>query len=146
MSEDQLLHHSRSQRRLLSLLLANVASTVMHYVDNVVFFHEYPEPPWMTPHIIDGFWFVMTPVALVGYQLIARGFVHWGSGALYLYAAMSLLVLGHYRYAPMNAIGARLHLFILLEALLAIALVAYVAFLQVRVFRSSETAWPTPSH
>jgi len=137
--------HVTGRRLLLWLVLANVASTVAHYLDNVVYFGEYPEPSWMTPHIIDGFWFVMTPFALIGYKLMVRGFVHWGSGFLYLYAVMSLLVLGHYRYAPMSNIGVRIHLFILLEAFLAIALVAYVAFLQVRALAWPERAWQNRS-
>jgi hypothetical protein len=37
-------------RALRWLLFANVATTVMHYVDNLVFFRDYPEPPWMKPH------------------------------------------------------------------------------------------------
>jgi len=133
--------HFRAKRLLLWLVLANVASTVAHYLDNMVYFGDYPEPPWMTPHIIDGFWFVMTPFAFIGYRLMARELVHWGSASLYLSSVMSLLVFGHYRYAPMSDIGVRIHLFILLEALLAIALVAYVAFLQVRASRWSARAW-----
>jgi hypothetical protein len=122
-----------------------VAATVMHYVDNLVFFGDYPEPPWMKPHLIDAFWFVMTPFALVGYKLIGRGLIHWGSGVLHLYAAMSLLVLAHYRYAPISSIRFRIHLFIVVEAALALALVAYVTALQVRASRSSSRTLPQPS-
>jgi cation transport ATPase len=135
----------RSKRALRWLLLANVAATVMHYVDNLVFFGDYPEPPWMTPHHIDAFWFVMTPFALVGYKLIGRGFIHWGSGFLHLYAAMSLLVLAHYRYAPISSIHFRIHLFIVVEATLALALVAYGIALQARASKSSGRAVPQPS-
>ena len=135
-------HQRYSMHVLLWLLLANVVATVAHYVDNIVFFAQYPEPPWMQPHFIDAFWFVMTPFALVGYKLITRGRVHFGSVVLYLYAAMSLLVLAHYRYAPMRSIRFRIHIFILVEAALALALVAYVAVLQVRTSRSLLTSPP----
>jgi hypothetical protein len=122
-------------RALRWLLLVNVAATVTHYLDNIVFFAQYPEPPWMMPHLIDAFWFVMTPFALFGYKLIARGFMHVGGVVLYVYATMSLLVLAHYKYAPLSSIRFRIHLFIIVEATLALALAAYVAALQIRHHR-----------
>lgn len=123
----------RSLRWLFWLLVANVLSTVLHYADNVLYFSEYPEPAWATPHLVDAFWFVMTPFAAVGYVLIRRGAVHWGSLALYGYAGMSLLALGHYLYAPFASIALRIHAFILLEAATAAGLIGYVVVLQARV-------------
>ena len=72
--------------------------------------------------MIDAFWFVMTPLALAGWIAIKRG--HPASGLLLLlaYAGCNLLSLGHYMYAPLHAIGARIHALILLEALLALTL------------------------
>ena len=121
-----------ARRWLLWLVLANIAATVLHYVDNICFFSEYPEPSWATPHLIDAFWFVMTPVAFAGYLLMRRGFHRWGSLVLCAYAAMSLLALGHYLYAPIASLPFRINLFILLEAILAVALMAYVSFLGLR--------------
>jgi hypothetical protein len=40
------------RRRLLWLLVANAAVSILHYGDNVMFFHEYPEPPWINTRII----------------------------------------------------------------------------------------------
>ena len=131
----KMAHTQHGQRWLLWLLVANVAATILHYVDNVLFFARYPEPSWATPHIIDAFWFFMTPFAVLGYLLLRRGVVHWGSVALYSYSAMSLLVLGHYLYAPISSIGFRINLFILLEASLAVMLIASVSFFQVRALR-----------
>ena len=120
------------QRLLLWLLVTNVIATIFHYSDNVCYFHSYPEPIWLNAKLVDAFWFIMTPLALVGYLLFKRGQIHRGAVVLYAYAAASLLVLGHYRFAPFFAISARIHFFILLEAALAVALVAYVAWLQSR--------------
>lgn len=121
----------RHRRRLLWLLVANVAASSLHYGDNVMFFHEYPEPPWINTRIIDGFWWLMTPLAVLGYLLLLRHRVHSGCALLYLYALASLLVLGHYLYAPLAHISLRIHAFILLEAVLAIALAGYVAVIQI---------------
>ncbi len=111
--------------------MGNIAASVLHYVDNLARFHEYPEPPWLSPQLAGGFWFVMTPVALVGYYLYMkkRGTVAYL--LLYLYGAMSLLVLGHYSYAPLADISFSIHLFILLEAVAAACLVLFTAWLQV---------------
>jgi hypothetical protein len=45
------------------LLLAIVASSVIHYTDNLLFFEQYPEPPCINQHQIDAFWWIMTPLA-----------------------------------------------------------------------------------
>ncbi len=110
--------------------MGNIVVSLLHYLDNVARFHEYPEPQWLSPHLVDAFWFVMTPVALAGYHLYIK---QQGTGAyllLYLYGAMSLLVLGHYAYAPLADISFSIHLFILLEAAAAACLVLFTAWLQ----------------
>lgn len=128
----------RSRQALFWLLVANVIATVCHYADNVCYFHLYPEPPWLNAKMVDAFWFVMTPLAVVGYALLRRGFLHRGCFVLYAYAAASLLVLGHYRFAPFFSIALRIHVFILVEAALAVALIGYVAWIQSRRIRSLE--------
>ncbi|HVI78130.1 MAG TPA: hypothetical protein VM715_08185 [Candidatus Acidoferrum sp.] len=117
-------------KTLFWLVVANVAATILHYVDNMMLFAHYPEPTWMTPHIVDAFWFVMTPFAVVGYRLVRVGAVRWGYVALYSYSAMSLLVLGHYRYAPMKEVSFRINALILLEVVMAVCLILFVAILQ----------------
>ena len=91
-----------------------------------MFFAQYPEPSWASPHLIDLFWFAMTPVGVAGYVLTRRGRINLGSALLYAYSAMSLLVLGHYLYAPFSQIPLRIHLWILLEAAMALGLAGYV--------------------
>ena len=44
-------------RRLGWVLLATAISSILHYVDNLLFFHEYPEPPWINRSLIDAIWF-----------------------------------------------------------------------------------------
>ena len=127
--------HSMSpspRRTLFWLLVANVVATVFHYADNVCYFHVYPEPTWLNAKLVDAFWFVMTPLAIIGYLLVRHGSVQRGCLFLHAYAAASLLVLGHYRFAPFSAIAFRIHFFILLEAALAVALVLYGSGMQIR--------------
>src|SRR5437016_4875210 len=84
---------------LLTLIVANIVTSVLHYVDNVVFFRHYPEPTWLSPHLVDLAWFVMTPFGVAGYLFFRRGRRSAAFACLYLYAAMGLLVLGHYLIA-----------------------------------------------
>lgn len=124
-----------AKRWLLVLLAINIGASVLHYVDNIVFFHTYPEPHWISPQIIDAFWFVMTPFAVLGYVLYGKGLRTYSYLCLYLYSLMSLLVLGHYRYGSMWEMSLKINLLIFAEAFAAVALIAYTMWLQ---FRSKD--------
>lgn len=114
-------------RGLRWMLWATVAGSIVHYADNLMFFEQYPEPPWIDRGMIDGFWFVMTPLAWLGYRLVRRGSRHAGTLTLMGYAACNLLTLGHYRYAPICSVAPRINAFILIEAALACALAMFLA-------------------
>jgi hypothetical protein len=123
---------SGDRRILLALLVANIATSILHYVDNILFFRHYPEPNWLNPHLVDAAWFVMTPIGVAGYLLFLRGRCTAAFACLYLYAAMGLLVLGHYLIAPPWRVSFKINLFILAEAIAALLLGATAAWLQFR--------------
>jgi hypothetical protein len=114
----------------LIILGANVVTSVVHYVDNIVFFRHYPEPAWLNPHLVDMAWFVMTPFGVAGYLLYQRGRRAAAFACLYLYAAMGLLVLGHYLIAPPWEVSLKINLFIMAEAVAALLLAVFTAWLQ----------------
>jgi hypothetical protein len=124
---------SRDDRTIKLLLLLGMcaATSVMHYADNIVRFVSYPEPPWLDPARVDAFWFFMTPFGLAAYALWRRGWRRSALVASYAYAAMNLLVLGHYLVAPPWRLPALINLFIVLEAGAAILLVAFAVRLQI---------------
>jgi hypothetical protein len=117
---------------LLILLVANIATSILHYVDNVVFFRHYPEPTWLSPHLVDLAWFVMTPFGVAGYLFFRRGRRPVALVCLYLYAVMGLLVLGHYLIAPPWKVSLGINLFIIAEAIAALLLGIFTAWLQVQ--------------
>jgi hypothetical protein len=121
---------SDRKRILLTLLVANVVTSILHYVDNVVFFRHYPEPTWLSPHLVDLAWFVMTPFGVAGYVLFRQGRRPAAFACLYLYAAMGLLVLGHYLIAPPWEVSLKINLFIMAEAVAALLLGVFTARLQ----------------
>ncbi len=121
-------------RRKLSLIVIvafNFIASLLHIVDNIVFFEHYPEPDWIpSPHIVDVLWIIATPFLFIGYWLFRRG-MRWGSsGLLMLYGFMSLSVLGHYLYASPVSLSFRINFFILLEAVAALTLIVFVALVR----------------
>ena len=60
------------------LVWFNIFTTILHYVDNILFFAHYPEPTWLNPTLVDAFWFVMTPFALLALWLIKHQRLYWG--------------------------------------------------------------------
>src|ERR1700722_9594306 len=111
---------------LLGIVAVNIISTVLHYTDNVCFFSDYPEPTWLNAHIVDSIWFIMTPFAIAGLLLYGNGKRKSAFVSLGIYSLMSLLVLGHYLFAPFDGISLRIHLFIWMEAIAASVLLFYL--------------------
>lgn len=117
-----------SLKTLYWLIIINIAATILHYGHNVMHFEHYPEPVWLNAHLVDMFWFVMTPFALVGGWLYAKSHYWSGFAVLMVYVAMSLLVLGHYNYAPFFEISFIIHVFIWLEVVVSLVLAVYLVW------------------
>ena len=80
----------------------------------------------------------MTPFAILGYLAMRKKAIWVGCLLLSAYALMSLLVLGHYLYAPFFSISPKIHGFIFLEAAMALVLLAYLPFLILREKRKKQ--------
>lgn len=111
------------------ILVVTFVSSILHYVDNILFFAYYPEPDWINPQIVDLFWFVMTPLAPLGFYLIKKERHHIGTSLLIVYGGCNMFTLGHYNYAPLNSIAIKIHLFIAFEAIMGCILIGYVLWL-----------------
>ncbi len=136
---------SQARRILFWLVAANVVASIFHYVDNVINFRNYPEPTWLNPHLVDMAWFVMTPFGLAGCLLHLEGRKTAAYACLQIFAAMNLLVLGHYLIAPPWKIAFRINLFILLEAAAAVALAFYAERLRRRAAAAGIPEIAAPS-
>jgi hypothetical protein len=119
-----------SKRAVLALVAANVVTSILHYVDNVIFFKHYPEPTWLNAHLVDAAWFLMTPFGILGYLLLLRDSRVPASVCLYIYSVMGSLVLGHYLIAPPWRVSFKINVFIVLEAVSALLLGLFTAWLQ----------------
>lgn len=103
-----------------------MVASILHYVANICYFAEYPEPTWLNPCIVDAFWFVMTPFAIAGYWYYEQRWQTLGRYSLLIYSGMSLLVLGHYLISPPWNVSFKINAMILLETFAAIGLLTYV--------------------
>src|SRR5215470_6374394 len=100
-------------RTLLVLLVANLVTSILHFGDNMLRFQQYPEPKWITGgHVVDALWLAITPLLAVGGWLAGREMRQAALAVLWLYGGLSLFVLGHYFYAPPNALSLRINLLI----------------------------------
>lgn len=115
--------------KVLTLFTITSLASVGHYVDNIMYWSSYPEPPWLYPHLVEIFWFVMTPVGLVGMGAFQSGRVLRGSRLLFAYGVMNLFSLGHYNVRPPWEISAKINALIGFETIAALCLMGYIAHL-----------------
>jgi len=119
-------------RRLPILMLAYGAASLLHFVHNAVYLHEYPNmPERLTALGVYGAWCVVAAVGVAGYVVYRR--VH-GLAGLVLIALYGVLGFGgfdHYALAPVSAHTVAMNLTIVIEALGAVVLLIEVVRLTV---------------
>jgi hypothetical protein len=121
-----------TQRRgdafLLPLMLIYGAASLLHFLHNAVYLHDYPNlPVWLTAGGVMGAWMVQAGTGLVGYLLYTRMTRAGGLITIAVYAAFGLAGLDHYTVAPVSAHTVAMNLTILLEAATAVGLLVCVA-------------------
>jgi cation transport ATPase len=115
---------AKSASRALGLLVvASLLASVLHFADNAVRFHRFPEPQWISgPHVVVVLWLAITPLLLVGWWLARRGRFGPACVLLQSYATVSLFVLGHYMYPAPAPLTLSIHAGIALNAIAALVL------------------------
>jgi hypothetical protein len=112
---------------LLAFLLVYMVGSFIHHFHNAQFIDEYPNmPTGFPPAIAYVVWTAVTAVGLAGYYAVRRGHELLGLAVLALYAAYGLLVLGHYKLAPMSAHSVGANVTIWLELVTAALLLGTV--------------------
>lgn len=118
---------------LLGFLLAYMVGSFIHHFHNAQFIAEYPNMPRGFPVSVAYFvWGVATLVGLLGYYFARRGHEILGLGAIGVYAAYGLMVLGHYTLAPISAHTTGANVTIALELVTAALLLGTVIVLLVK--------------
>ncbi len=131
------LSHSERKNWLLMLIFINICVSLGHYIHNIFFLPEYHEPSWITPVLIDSFWFVMTPFSCLGYVMFSKSKLFPAYALLYVYSGLSLLVLGHYLVTPILTLSLSINMVIFAETITAAILAVYVFWLQMNPEKQS---------
>jgi hypothetical protein len=93
--------YSRATRTLFVLMSAALVISVIHYVDNVVNYADYPQPgtddlPAPPAQIIAVSWFAFTAAGAAGLWAWLRRRIVLSAVALMTYAVSGLVGIGHY--------------------------------------------------
>jgi hypothetical protein len=91
--------HRRAVRIVSGILAVAVVVSIVHYTDNYVNFHDYPQAPKAVPSsaaLVLGAWFVFTAAGLAGYLLFRRRPSDRALLLLAVYSGSGLVGIGHY--------------------------------------------------
>jgi len=117
---------AKGSRILVFLVALTVLSSIGHYVHNVIHFEHYPEPEWLNPQLVDAFWFIMTPFAIIGLFLDKVQMRKYAFISLTAYCLMNMLTLLHYACEVRVPISLSIHFLIWFEVVCAGILLFYV--------------------
>jgi hypothetical protein len=89
---------------LMIALLVYCAASLVHFVHNAEFLHEYPNmPEWLTRLGVYAAWIAVTVVGVTGFAVYKLRAPRTGLVLLALYAALGYAGLDHYVVAPASA-------------------------------------------
>jgi hypothetical protein len=130
----------QSKTWLLSILILSIAITSIHYTDNAIYVHEYPEPEWFTTSGVLITWVVMTTIGIIGYWLYTRQLYWLSYFLLGMYAGTGLSSPAHYFYGELSQFSGKMHLLIWTDVFAGLLVVAFITWsaLIAQEWRSSK--------
>ena len=129
----------RNERILLFLAVAYGIASLIHFVHNAVYLHQYPNmPPSITALRVYAAWLVVAAVGCAGYFLYRRGWPRLGLLVMAIYALLGFGGLDHYALAPPTAHTVAMNTTILCEVAAAAALLLF------SIYRSLTNGTPSP--
>ncbi|MGF1591250.1 MAG: hypothetical protein ACFCU7_18795, partial [Pleurocapsa sp.] len=81
---------------LIGILFTCKSLTSIHYTDNAIYVHNYPEPEWFTTSGVFITWGVMTAIAFISYWLYNQQLYWLSYFLLGMYAGTGLSSPAHY--------------------------------------------------
>ena len=91
--------HRRAVRILSVIFAVAVVVSIIHYTDNYVNYHDYPQSrtlPNPSAALVLGAWFAFTAAGLAGYLLFRRAPSNLALALLAVYSGSGLIGIGHY--------------------------------------------------
>ena len=114
------------QNLLLSILIVNAISTILHYTDNFVNYDKYPQPNWITPDSIYLAWIVLTIFGIAGYLFYVKNAWWTAYLCLGIYSITGISSPAHYFYPAHHAFSEKMHLLIWTDAIAGISLLFFI--------------------
>ena len=112
---------------MLTLMLVYTAFSLLHFVHNAVFLHDYPNlPAWLTSTGVYAAWLVQAAIGVLGYLLYTRVSPRAGLVMIAVYALFGFAGLDHYAVAPVSAHTLAMNATIVLEVVTATVLLIHV--------------------
>jgi hypothetical protein len=126
-------------------MLVYGAASLLHFVHNAVFLHDYPNlPAWLSAADVIMAWLGVAAVGLVGYILMRLGQPIIGLTIVGVYAVLGLDGLAHYTRAPFVEHTWAMNSTILFEVTTAAILLGVVVTRIVQRFRTpASNAYPS---
>jgi hypothetical protein len=124
--------------RIPLLMLIYTAASLLHFVHNATYLHDYPNmPTWLTPSGVYGAWCAVVAVGILGYWIYRRVHRMAGLVLIAIYALLGFGGLDHYVVAPLSAHSFAMHLTIAIEGCAAAILL--IATLRCAITGSTAT-------
>ncbi len=133
---------ARHVTALFRVLLAGIVLTTVHYVDNYLYFDEYPQPASLRRWHVYAGWLLLTAVGVAGHRLYVTGRELPAYGCLVVYSYTGLSSLGHYLYGAFGEFTAKQHVFILVDGLTGAAVIAFVVWSAATLRRARQGSTP----
>ena len=127
---------------LLTLLIACVVSTAIHYTDNTLNIDQYPKAGPVNATVVALTWLMLTPAAILGYRLYADAKMLPAYGVLAVYAFVGLSTPAHYTSSSFEDFAAWRNASILTDGVTGAALLAFVPWSILVAREWSHTASP----
>lgn len=113
---------------LLRILVAGILLTSVHYADNYLYFDEYPQPVSLTRTSVWAGWLLLTGFGIAGYLLHRKGHRAPALVCLVVYSYTGTSSLGHYLYGSLSDFTVKQHVFIGMDGLAGLAVLAFVVW------------------
>ncbi len=119
------------------MLWLTLYASGLHFFDNVYFFHQYPEPAWLTAPIVGALWIPLVLMAHRAADYIYAGDLYRSFKFSHAFVLANLMSLGHYLFGSPAEILPRINWIIGLQVVMAVALFGITLWMQARHSRES---------
>ena len=118
--------NNQRQNWLLYVLIFSIAITSIHYTDNAIFVHDYPEPEWFTTSGVFITWVVMTLIGIISYWIYSKQNYWLSYFLLGIYAGTGLSSPAHYFYGALSQFSFKMHAFIWSDVIAGLSVVGFI--------------------